>query len=445
MVKAQVKIYLGIMMGILLICNGFGSITAEDPVLQEITTIGNVAVSADPDRMYRDAMEDAFRKAYKMANPSAISGSNNSGKDPVSIQQELGISRYQVLRYWQENDRFNIELKVVFGNTILEKSNDLSRIAKLNWSYQSEDQIVSIAKTKTAMAINTTQTIDVLDPDTGQRVQKFKIGLKTHEFYGDLYVVQEGDHLKVAKLTKYNLFKLVYIWRQKLPELSKFYLTRDILFVREKSGLIKALNWEDGSIKWQIIANSQSDIVEIAYNRYMIVFPNEDLWLVNESGVKIWATKFEAGLLAKPIYGANQIFCLLKNGELKTVDRDTGKVISTWNVKNQPHNRNIKLELSEKELYIIYNEANQGYLQAYHRLTGKQLWEVSWDQAVLGSLVKIADTIIIGRGNSFEARDPIFGMKLWDEPTYGQITNICTVDDKLFVTAGNRVYCYDFK
>ncbi len=442
MIKAYYKTWL--LLGILIVAGGFGVLLAEDIPFQEITVTGVANIGEDPDQMYKEAMENAFQKAYSKANPSLISSVNSSGKDPVSIQRELGIVRYQVLRYWQENERFMLELKVVFGNSTLESAN-LSRFAKLRWTYQSDDQIKVIAKTKTAVAVNTTQTIEVIDPDKGQRLQQFKMGLNSHDFYGDQYVVREGDYIKVAKLTRYNLFKLVYAWRKKFPQFLKYYLTRDTLFIIEKSGLIKALNWEDGAVKWQKLASSQADVEEVIYNRFLITFTNSELWMVNSVGEKVWVTKLDEGLLTRPVTGGNEIFCLLKNGELKTVDRDTGRIISTWEVKNQSHNKNITLQLTEKELFIVYNENGLGHLQAYHRLTGKMLWEIKLDEAVAGSLVNTAEAIVIGVGNRFEARDPMFGIKIWEEPTYGRITKIYGISDQLLVIAWNRVYCYDFK
>jgi outer membrane protein assembly factor BamB len=428
------------------------SLNAADipPENQEITVIGSASVGEDPDRMYKVAMEDAFQKAYSKVLPqdySEISRLNNSPKDPLSIQREMGIVQYQVLRYWQENNLFYIELKVVFGNSSSEgpRANGLSRMAKLSWTYQSTDQIQSMGKTKNALAVNTTQTIEVVDVDTGQRLEKFKMGLNPHDFYDDQYLVREREYLKVARLTKYNLFKLVYSWRQKFPDYLKSFLTRDSLFILDKTGLIKALSWEDGSVKWQLPASSQAELDEIVYNRFLITFPGSDAWMVNAYGEKLWTIKFEAGLLAKPVSGGNEIFCLLKNGQLKIVDRETGRVISTWTVKNQANNKNVQMQLSEKELFIMYNEANRGHLQAYHRLTGKLLWEVGWDQAIAGSIINIADVIVVGVGNSFEARDPLFGIKLWEEPTFGRVTKMYTIADKIFVIAGNRVYGYDLK
>lgn len=452
MTKAYGKILAGLIIISLLWMNiSLNSLNAAaiPPENQEITVTGSANIGEDPDRMYKAAMEDAFQKAYNKVQPqdySEISRLNNPPKDPLSIHREIGIVQYQVLRYWQENNLFFIELKVVFGNSPLEgpRVNGLSRMAKLSWTYQSTDQIQSMSKTKNALGLNTTQTIEVVDVDTGQRLEQFKMGLNPHDFYSDQYLVREGEYLKVARLTKYNLFKMVYSWRQKYPDYLKSFLTRDTLFILDKSGLIKALSWEDGSVKWQLPAGSQAELNEIVYNRFLITFPGLDVWMVNANGEKLWAVKFEAGLLAKPVSGGNEIFCLLKNGQLKTVDRETGRVISTWTVKNQASNKNVQIQLSEKELFIMYNEANQGHLQTYHRLTGKLLWEVDWDKAVAGSMLNIADVIIVGVGNSFEARDPLFGIKLWEEPTYGRVTKMYSIADKIFVIAGNRVYGYDF-
>lgn len=438
-----------LMVVLMLVNTNFGLIRAADQP-QELTVTGSTVMGDDPDRMYKEAMADAFQKVTDVVHPkndSVINDLNNSAKDPLSIQRELGIVQYQVVRYWQENDRFFIELKVVFGNTTSEepRPNGLSQLAKLSWTYQTDDQIKAIAKTKNAIAINTIQTVEVIDPDTGQRIKQFTMGLNPHDFYGDQYLVQEGDYLKAARLSKYNLFNLVYTWRKKFPDCAKYFLTRETLFVIDKTGLINALNWEDGEVKWKLPASSQAELEEIVYNRFLITFPDPDLWMVNAYGEKLWTVKFESGLLAKPVAGGNEVYCLLKNGELKTVDLETGRIISTWSVKNQESNKNVQLQLSEKELFIMYNEADQGYLEAYHRLTGKLLWEVGWDQAVVGSILNIADEIIVGAGNSFEARDPLFGMKLWEEPTYGRVTKMYSIGNKIFVVAGNRVYGYDIQ
>ena len=446
--KSFQKLLIGILgLGFLLIYCLNSFMWAEEQPPQETTVIGSANFSNDPDRMYKEAMEDAFFKAYAKVNQSAIPDNNNFTKEPLNIQRELGIVQYHVLRYWRENDHFFIELKVVFGNSTSEapRPSDLSRLAKLNWMYQSVDLINYIGKTKTALAVNTTQTIEVIDPDKGQRLQQFKIGLNPHDFYGDQYVVQEGENLKVARLTKYNLFKLVYTWRQRLPELSKYVVTRDLFFTIERNGLMRALNWEDGSTKWSINVNSQSDLEEISYQRFLITFPSPEVWMMSANGEKLWVTKFESGLLAKPVVGGTEIYCLLKNGDLKIVDRDTGRIISTWNVKNQYSNRNINLQLNDKELFILYNDmGSRGHLQAYHRFTGELLWETNWKEAVSGSILKVADAIVIGVGNTFEARDPFFGMKIWEEPIYGRITKMYNIDNQLFLVAGNRLYCYDF-
>jgi outer membrane protein assembly factor BamB len=451
--KVYGKILTGLIIGLLIWINiSFTGLNAAalPPETQEVTVTGNAMIGEDPDRMYKAAMEDAFQQAYSKIRPqdySEISRLNNSPKDPLSIQREMGIVQYQILRYWQENNRFMIELKVVFGNTPSEKPrmNGLGRMAKLSWTYQSMDQIRSMGKTKNALAVNTTQTIEVVDTDTGQRLEQFKMGLNPHEFYGDQYITQEGEYIKVARLTKYNLFKLVYSWRQKIPDFSKAFLSRDNLFILDKTGLIKALKWDDGSVKWQLPASSQAELDEIVYNRFLITFPVPDVWMVNAYGEKLWAIKFETSLLAKPVSSGNEVFCLLKNGQLQIVDRETGRIISTWTVNNQASNKNVQLQLSEKELFIMYNEANRGHLQAYHRLTGKLLWEIGWDQAVAGSLLNVADVLVVGVGNSFEARDPLFGIKLWEEPTYGRVTKMYSITDKIFVVAGNRVYGYDLK
>lgn len=426
-------------------------ITAEE-TLTEITVTGKAAVQTDPDLMYRNALIDAFQKAYLEVNPPALGNTAadvSSKTDLAALQTELNISNYQILRYWRENDQFYLELKVFFGNskTQAPRTGDLSQMAKLSWSYQTTDQVVSIAKAKAALAVNTTQTIVVLDPDTGKRLQEQKVGLNVHDVNGDRYMVQEGEHVKIASLTQFNLFRLVYTWRQKMPEMSKYYLTKGTFYLIEKNGLVKALKWEDGTVKWQIPANSRVDIAEITVNRLLFILPTAELWLVDpDQGEKLWAVKFDAPFLANPVASEEAIYCPLKNGQMKVIDRESGRVISSWTIDDLASTpTNVSLELSEKDLFLAFNDrANLGHLKAYHRLTGERLWEVSWEKAVSGSLTHLANYIVIGIGNTFEARELTFGLKQWEEPVYGRITRTYNLDENLVIVAGNRIYYYQF-
>lgn len=418
---------------------------------QELTVTGTAAFGADPDRMYKEALIDAFQKAYSQAHVADLSGLANSTitpEDPVKLQQDLGIYDYQVLRRWREGANFFVELKVTFGDSksVIPRTSDLSRHARLNWTYQTTENITTAVKTKTALALNTAQTVEVLDPETGKRIGQYKTGLQSHDVNGDRYMVLEGDYVKVASLTKFNLFHLVFTWRKKFPNLSRYYLTKDACYLVDRSGLIHALNWEDGSLRWNLPANSQADISEIAVERLLITLPNSELWMVDNHGVKLWAVQLGGKLLAKPIAGGDEIYCPLANGDLKVLDRDSGRTISIWKVRYEGDPRNLSLGLGEKELFLAYNtQSNRGYLQVFHRLTGESLWKVGWDQTVIGPPLSIADLLVIGVGNRFEARELVFGMKLWEEPTYGRITRMYRQDDGVLVISGDRVYSYDVR
>lgn len=437
--------------GVALSCLILLGVSAVAAVQQEITVTGNAVFGADPDRMYKEALIDAFQKAYLQVHAADLSVAANfpsTPEDPVKLQQELGICDYQVLRRWREGANFFVELKVTFGDSkaAIPRTGDLSRHARLKWTYQTTENINAAIKAKTALALNTVQTIEVLDPETGKRIRQYKTGLKSHDVNGDRYLVVEGDYVKVASLTKFNLFHLVFTWRKKFPNLSRYYLTGDACYLVDKSGLIHALDWEDGSLQWKLAANSQAEISEIGVERLLIALPDSELWLVDHHGVKLWTVRLDGKLLARPVAGGAEIYCPLANGDLKVLDRDSGRTISTWKVKYEGDPRNLSLGLGEKELFLAYNtQNNHGYLQVFHRLTGESLWKVGWDQAVTGPPLSIADLLVIGVGNRFEGREPVFGMKLWEEPAYGRITRMYLQEGGLLVIAGDRVYSYDVR
>jgi hypothetical protein len=61
---------------------------------------------------------------------------------------------------------------------------------------------------------------------------------------------------------------------------------------------------------------------------------------------------------------------------------------------------------------------------------------------VVPNLIQISDAVIVGLSGTFEARERLFGLKVWEERTIGRITGLYFNDPRLMVIMGNRIYCY---
>jgi hypothetical protein len=419
----------------------------------EVSVIGTAVFGTDPDYMYKAALQDAFRKAYDKIRPA---GGKNAAEDErilaakndlIQLQTELGITEYQVLRYWKEQNRFFIELKVTFGDSQNQspRLSNLSRLPKVDWVYETKDQILTLSKNISSINVSTTQNIEVLGVEEGNRIRQFNTGVNPHAVSGDKYLIQDDSDLKLGNLNQPSFLNLFYVWRKKLPDLIRVYLSNDTAYAIEKNGLIRAFTVKDdtGGEKWELQTNSQTELKQITYNRLLVTLSTWEIWVVNTSGEKLWVKKFDQKLMTGPVADGGELFCLFENGELKILDLDSGRIISTWNIETHKNPRNVALEIDQKKLFLLYNdELNHGCLQVYHRFSGDLLWEVFWDQAVSGLLTNALNAVLVGVGNTLEARENWFGMKLWEEPVNGRITKLYRVEGRLFIVSGNRLYGY---
>lgn len=418
------------------------------PQIREITMLGSSSLGADPDRMYKDALRDAFYKAYQKVHPAGIQDSlkdPTEGKDLIALQKELNIINYQVLSSWKTENRFYLEIKIEFGESAVESPQvkTTTRLPKLDWVYETFYLIRSISKTNTALAVNTARTIELVAANTGERMKLIKTEQNPHEVGGEQYLVQDGQKLRVIGFNQWNPFNLSYNWNINLPEMLRFSLGQDTLYVIDKNGIIKAFNWEDGTEKWRLVSNSQATIEQLNSNCLLVSLPNREIWALNTRGEKLWNKKLEQKLIATPVAGPKEVSCLFGNGELKIFDLETGRGISTWKITSVTDPKNARLAMGEKELYVIFNDNNNhGHLRVYHRLTGNLLWENSWENPIADSIVTTQDAVIIGIGNSLEARDLLFGLKLWEEPVNGLINKLYRDEGAFFTVAGNRLYRY---
>ncbi len=424
-----------------------GALSNLEP--RDLSVIGEAESGSDQFQVYREALENGLRKAFALARQAEQNRSllviNDQEKDLPSLQREIGLVDFRVLRYWTEQNRFRMEIKVWFGDSRNQppRGGSLSKQPKVNWSRETVDRIESLSEYGLSLVINTLQSLEIVNPKSGKLKRRIKTGFKPHQAYGDRYLVKNIEYLKIYSLETINIYRFTDIWDQKLPNLIKYYIINDVLLVVEQTGLVRAFNWEDGSEMWQLPAITQVEIGSGGGDRWLLVFPTGEFWVVNESGQKIWLKTLESPLAAFPIVDREALVCLLKDGQLKIFDSETGRSIASWQTGIPDRVRQVSLSLGDNEVYVLYNDAgNRGHLQVYHRWTGRLLWKVDWDEAVIPDLIQISDAVIIGLSGTFEARERLFGLKVWEERTIGRITGLYYHDPWLMVIMGNRIYSY---
>lgn len=417
--------------------------------VREFTVIGEATSGPDQFQVYREALENGLRKAFALARQAELDRSllaiSDREKDLVTLQQEIGVVDFRVLRYWTEQNRFRMEIAVWLGDSKTQppRMGSLNRQPRVNWSRETVDQIQSITKFRHSLVINTLQSLEIINPEKGKLRRRIKTGLKPHGAYGDRYFVKNPEYLKVYSLESINIYRFTDIWDRKLPDAIKYYLINDQLLVVEQTGLVRAFSWNDGRELWQLPAITQVEIGSGGNDRILLIFPSGELWNVNQLGQKLWVKQMESPLATVPMVDKDNLVCLLKDGQLKIFDAGTGRSMASWQTGILNGLNQVNLSLGENEVYILYNDgANRGHLQVYHRWTGRLLWKVDWDEAVVMNLVRISDTVIIGLSGTFEARESMFGLKVWEERTIGRITGLYYNDPNLIVMMGNRIYSY---
>lgn len=423
-----------------------GAVNSE---IQEFTVIGIAESGPDQVQVYREALENGLRKAFGLArqaeqNVSLLANSDRE-KDLVTLQKEIGIVDFRVLRYWTEQNQFRMELKVWVGDseTQTPRAGSLSRQPRVSWSRETLDRIESLSKYNLSLVVNTLQSLEIINPESGGLKRRIKTDFKPHLAYKDRYLVKNLEYLKVYSMDLINIYSFTDIWDRKLPELIKFSLVNDTLVIVEQTGTVRAFNWEDGHEMWQLPAITQVEIASGGNDRTLLIFPTAELWAVNTIGQKLWVKKLESALAAPPIVEKDELVCFLNDGQLKIFDAETGRSIASWKTDISGGLRQANLRLGSNEVYILYNDlSNRGHLHVYHRWTGRLLWKVDWEEAVIPKLIRISDAVVVGLSGTFEAREPLFGLKVWEERTIGRITGLYYNDPSLLVICGNRIYSY---
>ncbi len=424
-----------------------GAVSNEE--IREFIVIGVATSGPDQVQVYREALENGLRKAFGLArqadgNVSLLAISDHE-KDLVALQREIGVVDFRVLRYWTEQNQFRMELKVWLGDsrTQTPRAVSLSRQPRLNWSRETLDRIESISKYNLSLVVNTLQSLEIINQESGGLKRRIKTGFKPHLSYKDRYLVKNPEYLKVYSLDLINIYSFTDIWAQRIPELIKYNLINEILLAVEQTGTVRAFNWEDGREIWRLPAITQVEIASGGNDRVLLIFPTAELWAINNVGQKLWVKKFESALAILPIIDKGEMVCLLNDGQLKIFDAETGRSIAAWKTGISGGLKQADLSLGNSEVYILYNDlSNRGHLQAFHRWTGRLLWKVDWEEAVIPKLVQISDAVVVGLSGTFEARERLFGLKVWEERAIGRITGLYYNDPSLLVVSGNRIYSY---
>lgn len=424
-----------------------GAVSSLEP--RDFTVIGVAESGQDQFQVYREAMENGLRKAFTLAREAdpnrSVLSNNDPEKDLVTLQQEIGVVDFRVLRYWTEENQFRIELKVWLGDSQSQppRAGSLNRQPKVSWSRETVDRIESITQYNLSLVINTIQSLEIVNPENGRLKRRIKVGLKPHQAYKDRYLVKNLQFLKVYSLELISVYSFTDIWDRHLPDLIKYYLVNDVLIVVEQTGIVRAFDWKDGTEIWQLPAIAQIEVASGGADRILLVFPTGELWAVNREGQKLWVKKFESPLANVPIVDKDDMVCLLNDGQLKIFDSETGRSVASWRTELIGGMKQMNLTMGQNEIYLLYNDlSNRGHLRVYHRWTGRLLWKVDWEEPVIPKLIRIPDAVIIGLPSIFEAREGLFGLKVWEERSIGRITDLYYYDPNLFVISGNRIYNY---
>lgn len=429
----------------------FGIVKAavSNAEVREFTVIGIAESGSDQTQVYREAMEDGLRKAFGLAGEAdlnkSILANYDREKDLVTLQQEIGVVDFRVLRYWTEENQFRIELKVWLGDSRSQppRAGSLSRQPRVVWSRETVDRIESISKYGLSIVVNTLQSLEIVNPENGRLKRRIKTGFKPHQAYGDRYLVKNLEYLKVYSLELINIYSFTDIWDRSLPNLIKYCLIDGIILVVEQTGTVRAFDWEDGQEIWQLPAITQVEITSGGTNRALLVFPTGELWAVNRAGQKLWVKKFESSLVTLPVVDRDAMICFLSDGQIKVFDSETGRSTASWKTNITGGYKQVNLSVGKNEVYLLYNDlSNFGHLYVYHRWTGQLIWKVDWEEAVVPSLIRISDAVIVGHSGTFEAREELFGLKIWEERSIGRITDLYYNDPDLLVISGNRIYSY---
>lgn len=435
----------------LLIGGAIGEIEGalSGPVSRELVVIGSAASGPDQTQVYREALENGLRRAFALARQtvteSALAVELDQDKDLVTLQREVGLVDFRVTRYWTENNQFRIELKIWLGDSRTQppRPGGLSRQPRLAWSRETADRIEALSKYNHNLVVNTRQSLEIINPKTGGLKRRIKTGFKPHLASGDRYLVKNLQYLKVYSLELLNIYSFTDIWAQKLPDLIKYQLINDVLYVVEQIGTVRAFNWHDGRELWQLPAITQVEIAPGGKDQVLLFFPGGELWAVNLQGQKTWVKKFESSLAAPPAAAKEDLFCLLEDGGFQVVAANTGVNIAAWDAGISGKLAQAELSVGDNEVYLLYNDAsNRGHLRVFHRWTGRLLWSVDWEEAVVPKLIQLPDTVVVGLSGAFEARERLFGLKVWEERAVGRITGLYLNESDLLVISGNRLYSY---
>lgn len=419
------------------------------PPSNEVKVIGVASSVTHQDQVYRDALYDALSKAVAKVSPGVgqtMAVRPDLRQDLDQFQKLYGIVGFQVLRYWMEQNMFYIEVRVRFGASAAERPWPESPLLqpKLEWVYQTEDSIQTVSKGPILYAVNGTRRIELVQPKDGKRVQWYDIGLKPHSVYGERYAVHDGKYLKVYSLNRFDFLK--WLWRKKLPALVNHFQLGETIVTVERSGMVRAWDWEKGTERWSVSTAGPVTVRQAGGKDFLLIFPGAEVWWVGPDGAKRWLKKWAGEFAAEPVVNGHELFCLMAGGDLRVVDLTTGREVTVLKTDVPSTIFNAKLAIRDQMIITLYNDAltKRGVLQAFHRFNGARQWKVELEGPAGAWNTATPETIIIGTGNVIEAREVVFGLKIWEESVYGVVGGINYYDRKLVVSSENRLYSFGY-
>ncbi|KEY91684.1 lipoprotein yfgL [Candidatus Photodesmus blepharus] len=221
------------------------------------------------------------------------------------------------------------------------------------------------------------------------------------------------------------------------------------IYVASRSGLIKALNPEDGATLWE--NNLERDIsarlsggISAAYSKLFIGTENGQLIALDvECGKLIWFTDVGGEVLSSPVTDSNMVIVNTNRGALVALEQDSGK--KKWTVQTDVPSLTLRGDSTPVAIWgTVFWGTADGYLAAATLEQGELIWRkiVSLPQGgtEISRLVDVDSLPLVLGNNLFAvgingklvAVDLYSGQLIWKR-TYSSAIDLVSDGSRIFI------------